>query len=61
MNGKKAKKLRRELMTHDQWLKAKTDTIYVNAKDKDDRDPPCAVRSPSLLHAYKAHKREGKS
>ena len=57
MNEKKAKRLRRELMTHDQWLQAKRDVTYVHAKDRRDRELPCAVRSPGLINSYQENKR----
>jgi len=60
MNGKKAKRLRRELFTHDQWVEEKANRTYVHAQDKRGRDLPFGMKAPGLLHKYQENKRNGR-
>lgn len=57
MNGKKAKRLRRELFTHDQFVAERANKTYVYAQDKRGRDLPVAMRAPGLLHKYRENKK----
>lgn len=60
MNGKKAKRLRRELFTHDQWLMEKENRKYVYAQDTRGRDLPVARKAPGLLYKYQENKKNGR-
>ena len=59
MNAKKAKRLRRELFTHDQWLAEKSNVSYVHAVDKRGKELPVRMRAPGLLNKYRENKRNG--
>jgi len=57
MNEKKAKRLRRELFTHDQWLYEKANVKYVHAIDNRDNELPFIIRTSAMLNKYRENKR----
>jgi len=56
MNEKKAKRLRRELFTYDQWLYEKANVKYVRATDVRGNELPFIIRTSAMLNKYHENK-----